>query len=86
MRTQRPHVVAGRHHVDGEANAAVHGEEVALRFDEPTGTWMFVCVHSTVLGPGMGGTRMKPYPTPHDALFKEKERYLALRTKNMIVR
>ncbi len=29
---------------------------------------MFVCVHSTVLGPGMGGTRMKVYPTPADAL------------------
>jgi leucine dehydrogenase len=44
------------------------GEEVAVRFDEPTKTWMLVCVHSTALGPAMGGTRMKPYPTPHDAL------------------
>jgi leucine dehydrogenase len=44
------------------------GEEVAVRFDEPTQTWIFVCVHSTTLGPAMGGTRMKPYPTPHDAL------------------
>lgn len=44
------------------------GEEVCLRYDEPTGAWMFVCVHSTVLGPGMGGTRMKAYPSPGDAL------------------
>ena len=44
------------------------GEEAAVRFDEPSQTWMFVCVHSTVLGPAMGGTRMKAYPTPHDAL------------------
>lgn len=44
------------------------GEEVSLRFDEPTGAWMFVCVHSTVLGPAMGGTRMKVYAAPHDAL------------------
>ena len=35
------------------------GEEVVVRFDEPSATWMFVCVHSTVLGPGAGGTRMK---------------------------
>ena len=44
------------------------GEEVCLRYDEPSGAWMFVCVHSTALGPGMGGTRMKVYPAPHDAL------------------
>jgi hypothetical protein len=30
------------------------GEEVVVRFDEPSATWMFVCVHSTVLGPGAG--------------------------------
>jgi leucine dehydrogenase len=44
------------------------GEEVAVRFDRDTGTWMFVCVHDTTLGPGMGGTRVKVYATPHDAL------------------
>jgi glutamate dehydrogenase/leucine dehydrogenase len=44
------------------------GEEVAIRFDGPTGAWMFVGVHSTVLGPAMGGTRMKTYPTPEDGL------------------
>lgn len=43
-------------------------EEVVVRYDAPTDTWMLVCVHSTVLGPGAGGTRMKDYPTPHDAL------------------
>ena len=44
------------------------GEEVAMAFDAPTKTWMFVCVHSTVLGPAGGGTRMKAYPTPADGL------------------
>jgi leucine dehydrogenase len=44
------------------------GEEVVSRFDEPTGTWMFVGVHSTVLGPAMGGTRMKSYAAPEEAL------------------
>ena len=44
------------------------GEFVASRFDEPSSTWMFVGVHSTALGPGFGGTRMKVYPAPDDAL------------------
>ena len=43
------------------------GEELVVRFDEPTGTWMFIAVHSTVLGPAMGGTRMKSYATPDEA-------------------
>jgi leucine dehydrogenase len=44
------------------------GEETVVRFDEPTGSWMFVGVHSTTLGPGMGGTRMKAYAEPSDGL------------------
>ena len=26
------------------------GEEVVVGYDEPSGTWMFVCIHSTRLG------------------------------------
>ncbi len=44
------------------------GEFVATRFDQPTSTWMFAGVHSTVLGPGFGGTRMKVYGSPEEAL------------------
>jgi leucine dehydrogenase len=44
------------------------GEEVVVRHDRETGTWIFVCVHSTTLGPAMGGTRMKAYASPSDAL------------------
>jgi leucine dehydrogenase len=44
------------------------GEEVAVRFDRDLATWMFVCVHSTRLGPACGGTRMKSYAEPGDAL------------------
>jgi leucine dehydrogenase len=51
-----------------DALARWDGEEVAIRFDEPTRTWMFVGVHSTVLGPAMGGTRMKTYAEPEDGL------------------
>jgi leucine dehydrogenase len=44
------------------------GEEVVVRFDEPTGSWIFVCIHSTARGPAGGGTRMKTYAEPSDAL------------------
>ena len=44
------------------------GEEVVVRFDVPSGAWMFVGVHSRVLGPSCGGTRMKSYPAAADAL------------------
>ena len=44
------------------------GEEVAVHYDHPSETWMFVCIHSTKRGPAGGGTRMNTYPTPADGL------------------
>jgi leucine dehydrogenase len=44
------------------------GEEVVAHYDHPSGTWMFVCIHSSKRGPAGGGTRMKSYPTPADGL------------------
>jgi glutamate dehydrogenase/leucine dehydrogenase len=44
------------------------GEEAVVRYDRESGTWMFVCIHSTVLGPAGGGTRMRVYETPADGL------------------
>jgi len=44
------------------------GEEAVIRFDADSGAWMFVCIHSTALGPGGGGTRLRVYPTPSDGL------------------
>jgi glutamate dehydrogenase/leucine dehydrogenase len=58
------------------------GEEVVVRFDEPSATWMFVCVHSTVLGPGAGGTRMKVYAEPRDALNDGLRLSAAMTSKN----
>ena len=58
------------------------GEEVAVRFDARTGAWMFVCVHSTVLGPAAGGTRMKVYPAPDDALGDGVRLSSAMTSKN----
>jgi leucine dehydrogenase len=44
------------------------GQSVSAHTDRKTGTLMFVCVHSTRLGPAAGGTRMKHYDHPSDAL------------------
>jgi leucine dehydrogenase len=44
------------------------GDHAVVRFDEATGAWMMVGVHSTVLGPAMGGTRLAAYRSPSDAL------------------
>ena len=44
------------------------GEHAVIRHDAATGTWMLVCLHSTQLGPAMGGTRLKSYANPSDAL------------------
>ncbi len=48
--------------------ASWDGEQVVTAYDEPSGTWIFICMHSTALGPAAGGTRMKVYDTPADGL------------------
>jgi glutamate dehydrogenase/leucine dehydrogenase len=44
------------------------GEEAVIRYDRESGAWMFVCIHSTALGPAGGGTRLRVYATPADGL------------------
>ncbi len=44
------------------------GEQVLLRFDAPTEAWIFICMHSTRLGPALGGTRIRVYPSAADGL------------------
>ena len=44
------------------------GEEAVIHFDPESGAWMFVCIHSTALGPGGGGTRLRVYATPGEGL------------------
>jgi len=48
--------------------AGWEGEHAVVRHDAESGAWMFVCVHSTVLGPAGGGTRLRVYPDPADGL------------------
>jgi leucine dehydrogenase len=45
------------------------GEQVVIRYDQATAAWMFVCMHSSRLGPATGGTRMRVYPNASDALL-----------------
>ena len=43
-------------------------EEVAFGHDAEVGLRAIVAIHSTVLGPGLGGTRFYPYPSETEAL------------------
>ncbi len=44
------------------------GEYVVVRYDRQANAWMFIAIHSTVLGNASGGSRMKVYDTPSDGL------------------
>jgi leucine dehydrogenase len=48
--------------------AAAGHEQVAFCHDEATGLRAIVAIHSTVLGPALGGTRFWPYADEHEAL------------------
>jgi len=43
-------------------------EQVVYCHDEPTGLRAIIAIHSTALGPALGGTRFYPYATEADAL------------------
>jgi leucine dehydrogenase len=44
------------------------GESLVIRYDQPTGAWLFIAIHSTRLGPATGGIRVTNYPSPEAAL------------------
>src|SRR6185369_14430255 len=46
---------------------AWNGEEELREHDAETGAWIVIAIHSTRLGPAVGGTRMKPYHSPEEA-------------------
>jgi len=51
-----------------ELIGAWDGERVVIAHDAPSGAWMFICMHSTRLGPAGGGTRLRVYASPQDGL------------------
>lgn len=44
------------------------GLGTVVRYDSPTGAWMFIALHDASLGRPMGGTRVHVYPSPADGL------------------
>lgn len=44
------------------------GESVVTTYDCAAGTWIFIAIHDTTLGPAVGGCRMKVYPDPRAGL------------------
>lgn len=44
------------------------GETTLIRRDAPTGAWIVIAIHSTRLGPAVGGTRMRPYADLREAM------------------
>src|SRR6266536_235290 len=51
-----------------ELVADCDGAALVSHYDRDSGTFMFIAVHSTRLGPACGGTRIRIYPTPVDAV------------------
>ena len=60
------------------------GETAVIRRDSESGAWIFVCLHSTRLGPAGGGTRMKVYATPAEAL-EDAMRLSAAMTRKLAI-
>ena len=44
------------------------GEQAVIHRDRESDGWIFICMHSTQLGPAAGGTRLKVYETSADGL------------------
>ena len=60
------------------------GEAMVVHRDRESGAWIFVGIHSTRLGPAGGGTRMKVYVTPAEAL-EDAMRLSAAMTQKLAV-
>ncbi len=45
------------------------GRAVITKYDRPTGTWIFICIHDDTLGRSAGGTRMRIYDNPAEGLL-----------------
>jgi leucine dehydrogenase len=59
------------HQTDFDLFAQVHTtnhEQIVFCNDNATGLRAIIAIHNTVLGPGLGGTRMWNYATEADAL------------------
>jgi leucine dehydrogenase len=60
------------------------GETALIHPDRESGSWIFICLHSTRRGPAGGGTRMKAYGAPVEAL-QDAMRLSAAMTRKLAV-
>jgi leucine dehydrogenase len=60
------------------------GETAIIHRDHESGSWIFICLHSTLRGPAGGGTRMKAYDTPAEGL-QDAMRLSAAMTRKLAV-
>jgi leucine dehydrogenase len=60
------------------------GETVVVRRDGESGCWLFICLPRRASGPAGGGTRMKVYGTPAEAL-EDAMRLSAAMTRKLAV-
>jgi valine dehydrogenase (NAD+) len=59
-------------------------EQVVFCRDEPSGLRAIIAIHSTALGPALGGTRFHPYPSEDDALLDVLHLSTAMSYKNAL--
>ncbi|MGH3888600.1 MAG: Leu/Phe/Val dehydrogenase [Pseudonocardiaceae bacterium] len=59
-------------------------EQVVFCRDEPSGLRAIIAIHSTALGPALGGTRFHPYPSEEDALADVLDLSRAMSYKNAL--
>ncbi len=64
--------------------ATTDHEQVAVCHDRATGLRAVIALHSTALGPGLGGTRFHPYAGLHDALADVLRLSRAMSYKNAV--
>lgn len=59
-------------------------EQVVFCHDKPSGLRAIIAIHSTALGPALGGTRFHPYSSEHDALVDVLHLANAMSYKNAV--
>ncbi len=59
-------------------------EQIVFCRDEPSGLRAIIAIHSTALGPALGGTRFHPYPSEEDALTDVLSLSRAMSYKNAL--
>jgi valine dehydrogenase (NAD+) len=59
-------------------------EQVVFCSDPPSGLRAIIAIHSTALGPALGGTRCRPYPTAQEALDDVLHLSQAMTRKNAL--